>query len=75
MAKSVKTSVSLLEYLWQKPIIDIKETAIELNMSYNTVAKSIANLQELGILTQSYNLMRNRCFVYKEYLDIIEGEA
>lgn len=40
-------------------------------MAYNTVAKSVVDLQELGILRQSNNLMRNRCFVYEEYLNII----
>jgi len=71
-AKSVKTSMLLLELLWQKPIIDIKETAKELNMAYNTVAKSVVDLQETGILAQSNNLLRNRCFVYKEYLSIFQ---
>lgn len=71
-AKSVKTSMLLLELLRQKPIIDIKETAKELNISYNTVAKSVVHLQEMGILTQSNNLLRNRYFVYKEYLSIFQ---
>jgi Fic family protein len=36
------------------------------------VAKSVVDLQEMGILTQSNNLLRNRCFVYKEYLSIFQ---
>lgn len=74
-AKSVKTNMLLLELLRQKPIIDIKETAKELNMAYNTVAKSVVDLQEMGILVQSNNLLRNRCFVYVKYLNIIMDET
>lgn len=72
VAKSVKTSMLLLELLRQKPIIDIKETAKELNMAYNTVDKSVVDLQEMGILAESNNLLRNRCLVYKEYLSIFQ---
>jgi len=61
----------ILDYLEQNPIIDLKNTANELNISFNTVAKSVENLQELGIIKQGNNLMRNRCFVYDEYLEII----
>ncbi|KOA19167.1 adenosine monophosphate-protein transferase SoFic [Clostridium homopropionicum DSM 5847] len=72
--KIQKNQLKLFEYLKLIPIIDIKQTALNLNMSYNTMAKSIEDLQELGILKQSNNLMRNRYFVYKEYLDIIINE-
>ena len=66
-----KTALIILDYLEQNPIIDLKNTAEELSISFNTVAKSVSNLQELGIIKQGENLMRNRCFAYEEYLEII----
>ena len=61
----------ILDYLEQNPIINLKNTAEELKLSFNTVAKIVNNLQELGIIKQGNNLMRNRCFAYEEYLEII----
>jgi len=66
-----KTSLMILDYLEENPIIDLKNTAEELKLSFNTVAKTVEHLQELGIIKQGNNLMRNRCFAYSEYLEII----
>jgi Fic family protein len=66
-----KTSLLILDYLEQNPVIDLQTTAEELKLAFNTVAKSVENLHELGIIKRGNNLMRNRCFVYEEYLEII----
>lgn len=66
-----KTSLIILDYLEQNPIIDLKKTAEDLKVSFNTVAKTVNNLQQSGIIKQGNNLMRYRCFVYDEYLEII----
>lgn len=58
--------MKILEYLREKPIIDIKDTSEELNISYNIVAQGIEDMQNLGILIKSNNLSRNRSFAYKE---------
>lgn len=62
---------ALFDYLEQHPIIDIKRTATELGISYNTTSAAVKKLQALGILKETTNAARNRVFAYGEYLDIL----
>ena len=43
----------MFDYIKQYPIIDIKRTAKELDISYNTVATAVKKLVELGILQET----------------------
>ena len=61
---------AVFDYIEQYPIIDIKRTAKELEVSYNTVAAAVRKLVELGILQETTNAARNRVFAYEEYLAI-----
>ena len=72
LGKTSKTSMLLYEYIERKPIIDIKETADVLKLSFNTISKAVEGFQKIEILKQSNNLIRNRCFAYSKYLQIIE---
>lgn len=62
---------ALFDYLEQHPIIDIKRTASELGISYNTTATAVKKLQDLGILKETTNATRNRVFAYEDYLQIL----
>ena len=62
----------LFDYLEQHPIIDIKQTAAALGLSYNTVSAAVKKLMELGILKETTNAARNRVFAYEEYLEILK---
>lgn len=62
----------LFDYLEQHPIIDIKQTAAALGLSYNTVSAAVKKLMELGILKETTNNARNRVFAYEEYLEILK---
>ena len=62
---------ALFDYLEQHPIIDIKRTASELGISYNTTSTAVKKLQELGVLKETTNAARNRVFAYEEYLHIL----
>jgi hypothetical protein len=53
-------------YLERSPIIDIKKTSVELNLSYNTIANAVNKLVELGILKQTENVRRSRVFAYPQ---------
>ena len=63
---------ALFDYLEQHPIIEIKQTAAALGVSYNTVSSAVKKLTELGILKERTNAARNRVFAYEEYLDILK---
>ncbi len=61
----------IFDYIEQYPIINIKNTAKQLGMSYNTASSTILKFVELGILRETTNDQRNRVFVYEEYLNIL----
>ncbi|MDO4324040.1 MAG: Fic family protein [Lachnospiraceae bacterium] len=66
---------AVFDYIEQHPIIDIKRTAKELRISYNTVATAVKKLVELGILQETTNALRNRVFAYEEFLRIIRKDT
>lgn len=65
----------LFTHIEEHPIIDIKHTAADLALSYNTVAHAVKKLQELGILHETTNAARNRVFAYEDYLDILRQDT
>jgi Fic family protein len=66
---------AVFDYIEQYPIIDIKRTAKELDISYNTAATAVKKLVELGILKETTNAARNRVFAYEEYLGILRKDT
>ncbi|MBP3602892.1 MAG: Fic family protein [Lachnospiraceae bacterium] len=66
---------AVFDYIVQYPIIDIKRTAKELEISYNTAATAVKKLVELGILQETTNAARNRVFAYEEYLGILRKDT
>lgn len=72
---SLKTTVRVFEYIKKNPIIDIKKTSNELDLSFNTISKAVNNLMDIGILRQTQNASRNRCFAYEEYLGILRKDT
>jgi len=53
MGRSVKSVSNLFRYFEENPIIEIKKTATELGMAFNTVAAAVNKLCEVGILKQT----------------------
>ena len=73
VSNRAKDNVRLVfNYIENHPIIDIKKTASELGISFNTASTAIRKLVELEILYEQTNASRNRVYVYKDYLDIIK---
>ena len=66
---------AVFDYIEQYPIIDIKRTAKELEVSYNTVAAAVRKLVELGIMHETTKAARNRVFAYEEYLAILRKDT
>ena len=66
---------AVFDYIEQYPIIDIKRTAKELEISYNTVATAVKKLVEFGILQETTNAARNRVFAYEGYLEILRKDT
>ena len=66
---------AVFDYIEQYPIIDIKRTAKDLAVSYNTVAAAVRKLVEFGILQETTNAARNRVFAYEAYLAILRKDT
>ena len=65
----------VFDYIEKYPIIDIKKTALDLGLSYNTVSSIVRKLVDEGILKDTTNNSRNRVFVYQEYLSILKRDT
>lgn len=73
--RGIDTVRMLFDHIEQHPIIDIKRTAVELGLSYNTVSSAVRKLIGCGILYETGNAARNRVFAYTEYLDILRRDT
>ena len=67
--------LKVFAYLEANPIIDIQKTATALTLSYNTVAKAVALLQEKGILKQTDKAGKAKIYSYDEYLTILRKDT
>ena len=65
-----KRALTVYEGLWDNPIVETRQVANRLNVSYNTAAKIVNALVALGILKQIGEQRRYRRFVYQKLLDI-----
>ena len=73
--KASKSAHIIFSYLENNPIIDIRKTAEELGMSFNTVSGTVKRFEEKGILKQANNASRNRVFAYEDYLEILRKDT
>jgi Fic family protein len=70
-AKSASTSLQIHSYLQVKPVASIGSIAAGVSKTVTTVAAVLANLQQLGIVTETTGRRRNRVFIYQRCLDLI----
>lgn len=75
LGRSAKTVIKVFKYLESNPIIDIKKTSIELEISYNSISNAIKQLIVLDILKQNDSVKRNRIFSYEQYLEIMRKDT
>lgn len=68
---SKKTVLKVFRHIQSNPIIDITETSKKIGRAYNTTAKAIKELQDLGILKITKEQDRNRVYIYEKYLAIL----
>lgn len=75
MGRATKTAEMLFAYLEQNPIIDIKKTAADLELSFSTVSGAVKRFVDADILVQTNNASRNRVFSYEAYLNILRKDT
>lgn len=67
-SRSSGHAYQLLEYLYQRPIITINSAIKATGISYANANKLVTKFQEYGILREIDHILRNRRFVYTQYL-------
>jgi Fic family protein len=72
--KSHVNSNALILGLLENPWLTISILADELKVSYNTAAKLINNLVDLGILQEEKDGERNKIYKFKPYVDLLYKE-
>ena len=71
---SSKNEIALLDILFKLPATNIKHIEDVLHISNNTASSLVKKFEKLGILKQTNTLQRNKKYIYKQYMDIIEAE-
>ena len=67
--KLPKHAMALYEGLWNNPIIEARHVVKSFSISYNTAAKIVSSLANIGILEQIGEQGRYRRYVYKKVLE------
>lgn len=70
-----KSISKLFLFIEHTPIISIKKTSEQLEMSYNTVSSAVKKLVSFGILNQVSGNQRDRLFAYEDYLKILRKDT
>ncbi|MEG0076418.1 Fic family protein [Anaerorhabdus sp.] len=72
MGRLSKNARVVFEYLESNPIIEIKKTSKDCNLTYNTVSHVVTEFCDMGILNKVKNVSRNRIFIFSEYVAILK---
>lgn len=75
LGRASKNTMLVFDYIEKNPIIDIKQTALELNLAFSTVSNAVNKLVNMEILIQTNNANRNRVFAYEDYLAILRKDT
>jgi Fic family protein len=75
MDKPSASTLIVHHYLQRHPITEAKIITTSCNISLPTANKSLRQLSELGIVNEITGKARNKIYVYKKYLDILNEGA
>lgn len=63
----------LLDHLFEKPGIDVKDAIKVTNLTYKSANNLIHDFVEMGVLVEVSGKSRNRMFSFERYLKLFEG--
>ena len=64
---------TIVEYLYNQPIIEVNKVGELLNKSNVTSYKLVSDLEKLDILVEISGTQRNKLYVFKDYLDLFKS--
>ncbi|MGI9346797.1 MAG: Fic family protein, partial [Gammaproteobacteria bacterium] len=62
----------VLDYLYQRPIISVKDAEELTGVTYQVANNLIARINDCGILQEFTDYARNRRFIHREYVRLFE---
>jgi len=74
MGKGFELRMDAVPVLFQYPVITVKELETQMQVSYASARKIIADFMRLGFLVEAGEHKRDRLFVFKPYMDLLEKE-
>ena len=74
MGRAAGNGLKVLEFLFERPIINVKHVQAVTKTTYAAANYLVGMLEELGILEEITGYSRNRRFSYKSYLDLFGAE-
>lgn len=72
---ATQSTLHVFELLRQRAVLTIPAAGKELELSKPTVGKAVAELERLGIAREITGRLRDRRFVYGEYIDIMNEDT
>ena len=68
-------ALRLLDFLYDHPVLSIRMAERHLSCAYATAAKTVEDLQSLGILAEVTGRQRNRQYRFEPYLDLFHRQG
>jgi Fic family protein len=72
LGRPAGSALRVHEYLQKRPLTSVPAAAKKLGLTEPTIRASLAHLTRLGIVNEMTGRQRNRLFVYRRYLDILD---
>jgi len=72
LGRRAKSGHKLLLYMFSHPIINVKQSQSELNLSFKAANTIVSKLETLGLLKEITGFSRNRHFMLWRYLDLFK---
>jgi Fic family protein len=72
LGRPAGSALRVHEYLQKRPLTSVPAAAKKLGLTEPTIRASFAHLARLGIVNEMTGRQRNRLFVYRRYLDILD---
>ncbi len=70
LGKRIPNAISLLNYLYVKPVVTASDVIGELKVTKQTANNLIRDFEKLKILNEQTGFKRNRIFVFEEYIEL-----
>ncbi len=74
-APNAVSGLKLLDYLFQHPLIGVRNAEQELGCSYATANTLVRHFENLGILKEKTGQQRNRIYLYESYHALFKQQA